>query len=196
MCVYIYRNCSQRHVWHCYFWCSLAARGFLPPTYWYHMVGKSTSYSPSPLCSRLKSTGLSQFGRKRRKKKKREKPSYRFSSRALPVPLEMWVPSSSKGTCAYVLAIKRSHGRAFTVLYLFCWVLAQVNHDTLKRGGLDLEMDHVVSIIGDHRLKSSLAKTDQSLSLSDSFAQSQMNLETSGRRVFLVNADNAEVRVA
>lgn len=79
---------------------------------------------------------------------------------------------------------------------LFCWVLAQVNHDTLKRGGLDLEMDHVVSIIGDHRLKSSLAKTDQSLSLSDSFAQSQMNLETSGRRVFLVNADNAEVPVA
>ena len=107
----------------------------------------------------------------------------------------MWVPCSSKGACAYVLAIKRSHGRAFTALYLFCWVLAQVNHGTLKRGGLDLEMDHVVSIIGDHRLKTSLAKTDQSLSLSDSFAQIWMNSELSGRRVFLVNVDYAEVPV-
>lgn len=58
-----------------------------------------------------------------------------------------------------------------SALYLFCWVLAQVNHDALKRGGLDLEMAHVVSITGDHHLKASLAKTDQSLSLSDSFAQ-------------------------
>lgn len=77
----------------------------------------------------------------------------------------------------------------------FCWVLAQVNHDTLKHGDLDLEMDHVVSIIGDHCLKASLAKTDQSLSLSDSVAQSWMNLEPSGRSVFLVNVDNAEVPV-
>lgn len=64
VCIYIYRNCSQRHVWHCYFWCSLAARGFLPPTYWYHMADESTSYS-LPLCSRPKSTGLSQLGRRR-----------------------------------------------------------------------------------------------------------------------------------
>lgn len=99
----------------------------------------------------------------------------------------MRVRCSSKGTCAYVLALKRSHGRAFTALYLFCWVLAQVNHDTLKRGGLALEMDHVVSVIRDHRLKASLAKTHQSLSLSDSFAQSRMNLEPSGRRDFLVS---------
>lgn len=94
-----------------------------------------------------------------------------------------------------MLAIKHSHGRAFPALYLFCWVLTQVNHGTLKRGGLDLEMDHVVSIIGDHCLKASLAKTDQRRSLSDSFAQSWMNLELSGRRVFLVNVDNAEVPV-
>lgn len=94
-----------------------------------------------------------------------------------------------------MLAIKCSHGKAFTALYLFCWVLAQVNHDTLKRGGLDLEMDHVVSITGDHCLKASLAKVDQSLSLSDSFSQSWINLELSGRRVFLVSVGNAEVPV-
>ncbi|PKU46831.1 hypothetical protein llap_2915 [Limosa lapponica baueri] len=73
--------------------------------------------------------------------------------------------------------------------------ILKVNHDTLKCGGLDLEMDHVVFIIGDHHLKASLAKTDQSLSLSDSFVQSQMNCEPSGRRIFLVNAYNAEVPV-
>ncbi|CAN0026761.1 unnamed protein product [Bubo scandiacus] len=73
--------------------------------------------------------------------------------------------------------------------------ILKVNHDTLKRGGLDLEMDHVVSVIGDYCLKASLAKTDQRLSLSDSFAQSWMNLKPSGRRIFLVNVDNAEVPV-
>lgn len=87
---------------------------------------------PSPLFSRLKSTELSQFGRRKKIMKKREKSSYQFSSRTLLVSPEVWVPSSSKSTCAYVLAVKCSHGRAFTGLCLFCWVLAQVNHDTLK----------------------------------------------------------------
>jgi len=53
----------------------------------------------------------------------------------------------------------------------------------------------VVFIIGDHHLKASLAKADQSLSLSGSFAQSWMNLKPAGRKVFLVNVDNAEVPV-
>lgn len=80
VCIYIYRNCSRRHVWHCYFWCSLAARGFLPPTYWYHMVGNSTSSSPSSLCSRLKSNGLSQLDRKKMKKKGEAKLSVQLQS--------------------------------------------------------------------------------------------------------------------
>lgn len=61
--------------------------------------------------------------------------------------------------------------------------------------GLDLEVDYVVSVIGDHHLKPALAKADQRLSLSGSFAQIQMNLDLSGSRIFLANGDDAEVLV-
>lgn len=80
------------------------------------MADESTSYFPSPLCSRPKSTGLSQLGRRRNTK--RGKPSYEFGSRALPAPSEVWVPCSNKGMCANVFPTKRSHGRALSALFI------------------------------------------------------------------------------
>lgn len=61
--------------------------------------------------------------------------------------------------------------------------------------GLDLEVDYVASVTGDHHLKACLAKANQHLSLSGSFAQILMNLDPSGSRILLANGDKAEVPV-
>lgn len=50
----------------------------------------------------------------------------------------------------------------------------------------------MASVTGDHHLKACLAKANQRLSLSGSFAQILMNLDPSGSRILLANGDKAD----